>query len=104
MNACRALPDFPRTGTAHLAGHADPRVRAPGARDPDTQPASSNGSPMTPAPRSGRPWPATRTSRPPPPRLTELLADPELTHAAGANPAPRPETVDRRGAPRRPGP
>lgn len=87
------LPNFPRTGLARLSGHADPRVRALVARDPDTEPAVVERLTHDPDPEVR----AALARHPslPAPRLAELLADPELAHAAAANPALHPETVDR---------
>ncbi|MFF5532554.1 hypothetical protein ACFY71_08730 [Streptomyces cinerochromogenes] len=87
------LPNFPRTGLASLAGHADPKVRALAARDPDTGPAVAERLTRDPDPEVRAAL--ARHANLPAPRLAELLADPELAHAAAANPALAPETVDR---------
>ncbi|MFH9084920.1 hypothetical protein [Streptomyces sp. NPDC017673] len=87
------LPNFPRTGLAPLADHADPRVRALVARDPDTEPAVVER--LTHDPDPAVRAALARHPSLPSPRLTELLADPEFAHAAAANPALHPETVDR---------
>ncbi|MEV6833256.1 hypothetical protein AB0N17_01770 [Streptomyces sp. NPDC051133] len=86
-------PDFPRTGLAAYAGHADPQVRALAARDPDTAPATVERLTRDPDPqvRSA----GARHPNLPPDRLAGLLADEELAHAAAANPALDPATVDR---------
>ncbi|MEU6665735.1 hypothetical protein [Streptomyces sp. NPDC046727] len=86
-------PDFPRTGLARLAAHADPRVRALTARDPETGPAVVERLTRDPDPEVRAAL--ARHPNLPAPRLAELLADPELAHAAAANPALERGTVDR---------
>ncbi|WP_225826638.1 hypothetical protein [Streptomyces naphthomycinicus] len=87
------LPNFPRTGLAGLAGHADPLVRALVARDPATEPSVVER--LTHDPDPGVRTALTRHPGLPAHRLSELLGDPELAHAAAANPALAPETVGR---------
>ncbi|MFF9765841.1 hypothetical protein ACF1GT_04375 [Streptomyces sp. NPDC014636] len=88
-----ARPNFPRTGLARLAGHADPEVRVLAARDPRTAPAVVER--LTRDPDPGVRAALARHPNLPAHRLAELLADPELAHAAAANPALERETVDR---------
>lgn len=78
-------PNFPTAGLSAFADHADPEVRALAARDPHTAPATVE--------RLTRdPDPAVRAALARHPnlprlRLSELLDDEELAHAAAANPA-----------------
>ncbi|MEU0005249.1 hypothetical protein ABZ079_13375 [Streptomyces sp. NPDC006314] len=86
-------PNFPRTGLADLAGHADPQVRALVARDPRAEPAVVERLTRDPDPEV-----RAALARHPNlarPRLAELLHDEELAHAAAANPALDPGTVQR---------
>ncbi|MEU9478935.1 hypothetical protein [Streptomyces sp. NPDC048191] len=78
-------PNFPRAGLAGYADHADPRVRALAARDPQTSPATVERltGDADPEVRSA----SARHPNLPQDRLVELLADEELAHAAAANPA-----------------
>lgn len=86
-------PNFPRTGLAALADHEDPQVRALVARDPNTPPATVERLTRDPDPdvRAA----LARHPNLPRPRLAELLDDEELAHAAAANPALDPATIDR---------
>ncbi|MFI1766271.1 hypothetical protein ACH41H_30050 [Streptomyces sp. NPDC020800] len=86
-------PNFPHAGLAALADHEDPQVRALVARDPDTAPATVDRLTRDPDPdvRAA----LARHPNLPRPRLAELLHDEELAHAAAANPALDPATIDR---------
>ncbi|KOV64641.1 hypothetical protein [Streptomyces sp. MMG1121] len=89
-------PNFPRAGLAGYAGHADPQVRALAARDPDTPPATADRLTRDPDPQVRSAF--ARHPNLPPARLTELLAgahDRDLAHAAAANPALDPATIER---------
>ncbi|ANP50991.1 hypothetical protein J2Z21_005065 [Streptomyces griseochromogenes] len=88
-----ARPNFPHAGLAALADHEDPRVRALAARDPDTAPATAER--LTRDPDPDVRVALARHPNLPRPRLAELLHDEELAHAAAANPALDPATIDR---------
>ncbi|MET8770139.1 hypothetical protein [Streptomyces sp. NPDC004658] len=81
------------TGFAHLAEHADPCVRALVARDPGTEPAVVERLTRDPDPEDRAAL--ARHPHLPAPGRAALLTDPELAHAAAANPALHPATADR---------
>ncbi|MFF3209585.1 hypothetical protein ACFYYB_02875 [Streptomyces sp. NPDC002886] len=86
-------PNFPTAGLAAFADHEDPEVRALAARDPHTAPVTVERLTQDPDPavRSA----LARHPNLPRARLTELLDDAELAHAAAANPALDPELIQR---------
>ncbi|MFD4241792.1 hypothetical protein ACFWP3_09370 [Streptomyces sp. NPDC058525] len=86
-------PNFPTTGLSAFADHDDPEVRALAARDPQTAPATAERLTRDPDPAVR----AALAGHPnlPQPRLTEILDDEELAHAAAANPALAPEALHR---------
>lgn len=86
-------PNFPTAGLATLAGHEDPQVRALAARDP--QAAAATVERLTRDPDPNVRAALARHPNLPRPRLAELLGDDELAHAAAANPALDPATIDR---------
>ncbi|WP_411107192.1 hypothetical protein [Streptomyces sp. cmx-4-9] len=92
-------PNFPTAGLAAFADHDDPQVRALVARDP-------RAAPETVERLTRDPHPAVRAALArhpnlPRPRLTELLDDEELSHAAAANPAWEGEALRRMATPGR---
>ncbi|MGW2840211.1 hypothetical protein ACWCWD_20760 [Streptomyces sp. NPDC001493] len=86
-------PNFPTDGLAAFAGHEDPAVRALAVRDPGTEPVVVERLSRDPDPAVR--VAAARHPNLPRSRLAELLDDEELAHAACANPALDPDTVDR---------
>lgn len=86
-------PNFPTTGLAAFADHEDPEVRALAARDPRTAPATVERLTRDPDPAVRAAL--ARHPNLPQPRLTELLDDEELAHAAAANPALDSEVIHR---------
>ncbi|MFG2474531.1 hypothetical protein [Streptomyces fagopyri] len=86
-------PNFPTTGLSTFADHDDPEVRALAARDPRTAPATVERLTRDPDPAVRDVL--ARHPNLPQPRLTELLDDEELAHAAAANPAWDSEVVHR---------
>ncbi|MEV8533576.1 hypothetical protein [Streptomyces sp. NPDC051211] len=86
-------PNFPTTGLSAFADHDDPEVRALAARDPQAAPATVERLTRDPDPAVRAAL--ARHPNLPQPRLTELLDDEELAHAAAANPALDSEVVHR---------
>lgn len=86
-------PNFPTTGLASFADHEDPEVRALAALDPQTAPATVERLTRDPDPAVRAAL--ARHPNLPRPRLTELLDDGELAHAAAANPALDSEVIHR---------
>ncbi|MHA5047745.1 hypothetical protein [Streptomyces sp. SD15] len=89
-------PNFPTTGLAAFADHEDPEVRASVALDLETAPATAERLTRDPDPAVRAAL--ARHPNLPPPRLTELLDDEELAHAAAANPAWDADTIRRLAA------
>lgn len=75
------LPAFPRTGRAHLIGHADPEVRALAAADPALP------DPPVEDLHDGVRRAAAANPSLAPDALEALLADPRTAEGAAANPA-----------------
>ncbi|MFE0674117.1 hypothetical protein [Streptomyces sp. NPDC058867] len=75
------LPAFPRTGTAHLAGHPDPAVRALAAADPALREP-----PLTDPDATVRRAAAANPALTPD-TLESLLTDPRTAEGAAANPS-----------------
>ncbi|MFE7751593.1 hypothetical protein [Streptomyces sp. NPDC057428] len=86
-------PNFPTARLAAFADHEDPEVRALAARDPRTEPATVERLTRDPDPAVRAAL--ARHPNLPQPRLSELLDDEELAHAAAANPALAPGVVHR---------
>ncbi|MFJ6450604.1 hypothetical protein ACIQNV_28800 [Streptomyces hydrogenans] len=75
------LPAFPRTGTAHLVGHPDPRVRAVAAGDPAlSDPPVTDADPAVRRAAAANPGLSPEV-------LEVLLADPDTAEGAAANPS-----------------